>query len=239
MRTGHGAAEPEPMKTALIIPALDEEEAIGGALDAVPAGLFETIVVVDNGSRDSTAEVARAHGATVVSEPRRGYGAACLRGIAALPDSIEAVAFMDADGSDDPAEARALLEPLERGEADLVIGSRELGEAEAGALTPQQRFGNRLTVTLVRWLFGARYTDLGPFRAIRRESLETLEMRDRDYGWTIEMQIKAARRGLRVVEVPVSYRRRAAGRSKVSGSLWGGMAAGVKILWTVARLSVA
>ncbi len=227
------------MEAALIIPALDEEEAIGETLRAVPAGLFETILVVDNGSRDATAQAAQAAGARVVREPRRGYGAACLAGIAALPLGTEAVVFMDADGSDAPAEARRLLAPIAAGEADLVLGSRELGEAEPGALSPHQRFGNRLATLLTRLLLGHRFSDLGPFRAIRAESLEALEMRDTDYGWTIEMQIKAVRRGLRILEIPVSYRRRQAGRSKVSGNLWGSFSAGCKILWTVARRGLA
>ena len=227
------------MRTALIIPALDEERSIAATLDSIPPGLFETVIVVDNGSHDATARVAAAHGARVVREDRRGYGAACLRGIDALPADIDAVAFMDADGSDNPEDARALLKPIEKDEADLVIGSRELGASDAGALSPHQRFGNRLTTSLVWLIFRRRYTDLGPFRAIRLESLRALEMRDLNYGWTIEMQIKAIRRGLRVIEAPVRYRRRAAGRSKISGNVWGSIAAGIKILWTVARLSVA
>lgn len=227
------------MQAALIIPALNEEEAIGPTLAEIPRDLFRVVIVADNGSTDATAEVAASHGARVVREPARGYGAACLKALAALPPEIEAVVFMDADGSDIPAEAEALLEPIARGEADLVLGSRELGTAEHGALTPHQRFGNRLTVALVRLLFGRGYTDLGPFRAVRRSSLETLGMKDRDYGWTIEMQIKALRRGLRVIEKPVGCRRRRGGASKVSGSVRGSLAAGVKILWTVARLSLA
>lgn len=227
------------MQAALIIPALDEEEAIGSTLAEIPRGLFRIVIVADNGSTDATAEVAESHGALVVREPARGYGAACLKALAALPAEIEAVVFMDADGSDVPFEAERLLEPIVRGEADLVLGSRELGEAEDGSLTPHQRFGNRLTVLLVSLLFGKRYTDLGPFRAVRRSSLEELGMKDRDYGWTIEMQIKAIRRGLRVIETPVRCRRRRGGASKVSGSVRGSLAAGVKILWTVARLSLA
>lgn len=233
------AAAVESMTAALIIPALNEEAAIGSTLRAVPRELFHTILVVDNGSTDATAQAAEAAGAQVVREPRRGYGAACLAGIAALPAEVDAVVFMDADGSDLPSEAARLLGPIEADEADLVLGSRELGEAEAGALGPHQRFGNRLAAALMRLLLGHRYTDLGPFRAIRRSSLDALEMRDRDYGWTIEMQIKAVRRGLRIQEIPVVYRRRRGGRSKVSGNLWGSVAAGCKILWTVARRSFA
>ncbi|MBI1356716.1 MAG: glycosyltransferase [Acidobacteria bacterium] len=225
------------MRVALIIPALNEEDSIARTIRSLPAGVFTQVIVADNGSADRTTERAEAAGATVVREPRRGYGAACLAALAALPDSIEAVVFMDADGSDDPADLPLLLAPLERDEADLVLGSRELGEAEPGALTPQQRAGNRLASFLLRWLWGYRFTDLGPYRAIRRTSLESLAMRDTNYGWTIEMQIKAVRRGVRIREVGVRCRRRRAGRSKVSGSLWGGLAAGAKILWTVARQS--
>jgi glycosyltransferase involved in cell wall biosynthesis len=220
---------------ALIIPALDEEPAIGQTLGRVPRDLYREIIVADNGSRDRTAEIARSHGATVVWEPERGYGAACLRAIAALPDNIEAVVFMDADASDDPAEARLLLEPIYEGRADLVIGSRTLGHAEKGALEPHQVLGNRIATGIIHAFYGHRYTDLGPFRAIRAEALQRLAMRDRNYGWTIEMQIKALRHKMRVVEVPVSYRRRV-GVSKISGNWRASIAAGVKIMWTAFRL---
>lgn len=227
------------MHAALIIPALNEEAAIGATLREIPRNLYRAILVIDNGSSDGTAEAALKAGVQVVREPRRGYGAACLAGIAALPPEADVVVFMDADGSDVPAEAATLIAPIEAGTADMVLGSRELGEAEPGALEPHQRLGNRIAVTLMRVLLGRRYTDLGPFRAIRRSSLEALDMRDRDYGWTIEMQIKAVRRGLRIQEIPVTYRRRRAGSSKVSGNLWGSLAAGCKILWTVARRGLA
>lgn len=225
------------MHAALIIPALDEEAAIGGVLRDIPAALFDVILVVDNGSGDGTAQIAQAAGATVVREPRRGYGAACLAGIASLPAHIDVVAFMDADGSDDPADAARLLAPIAQSQADFVLGSRTAGHAEPGALGPHQRLGNRLAVTLMRTLLGYAYTDLGPFRAIRRSGLDALHMRDHNYGWTIEMQIKAVRHGLRIQELPVRYRRRRGGNSKVSGNIWGSFAAGCKILWTVARLS--
>ncbi len=217
-----------------VIPALDEEGSIGTVLDAIPRPPVRRVVVADNGSGDRTAEVAAAHGAVVVREPRRGYGAACLRGLEALAsDPPDVVLFLDADSSDDPAEAPRLLAPIEAGRADLVVGSRALGEPEPGALSPAQRFGNWLATRLLGLLYGARYTDLGPFRAIRWPSLAALGMRDRDFGWTVEMQVKAARRGLRHEEVPVRYRRRI-GRSKISGTVSGTIRAGAKILGTIA-----
>jgi glycosyltransferase involved in cell wall biosynthesis len=222
-------------RIAVILPALNEEEAISHTLAALKALPLAQIIVADNGSADRTAEVARACGASVVVEPRRGYGRACLAGLAALRPEIDTIVFMDADGSDDPLDLPKLLEPLRRGEADLVIGSRVLGERESGALTPQQRFGNALATALLRLLFGIRATDLGPFRVIHRETVERLGMRDPDFGWTIEMQIRAHRAGLRVVEVPVRYRRRQFGRSKISGTISGTFRAGTKILWTILK----
>jgi glycosyltransferase involved in cell wall biosynthesis len=227
-----------PERFALIIPALNEEAAIGPTLDALRGAPLAQLIVVDNGSTDRTAEVARAHGAEVVAEPRRGYGSACLSGMAALRPEITVVAFMDGDGSDDPADLPRLLDPIVRGEAEMVLGSRVLGTREAGALTPQQRFGNALATGLLRLCHGARYTDLGPFRAIRRDALERLHMCDTNYGWTIEMQIKAARHKLRVKEIPAAYRRRRAGQSKISGTLRGTFSAGTKIIWTIVRYSL-
>ncbi len=226
-----------PERFALIIPALNEEAAIGPTLDGLQGVPVSQLIVVDNGSTDRTAEVARTHGAQVVSEPRRGYGSACLAGMAALAPDITVVAFMDGDGSDDPADLPRLLEPIARGEADMALGSRVLGERESGALTPQQRFGNALATLLLRIFHGARYTDLGPFRAIRRDALERLGMSDTSFGWTIEMQIKATRQGLRVLEIPVRYRKRRAGQSKISGTLRGTISAGSKIIWTIFRYS--
>jgi glycosyltransferase involved in cell wall biosynthesis len=223
-----------------IVPALDEELALPALLDEIPAGVLRRVVVVDNGSRDRTREVARAHGAEVVEEGRRGYGAACLRGMAALAERPpDAVVFMDADGSDDPAELARLLEPLAEGRADLVLGSRTLGGAhiEPGALSPQARAGNLVATALIRLLYGARHTDLGPYRAIRWDALARLKMADLDWGWTAEMQVKAIRGQLRVVEVPVSWRRRRAGTSKISGTVRGVIGAGYKILTTIARYS--
>lgn len=225
------------MTVDVVIPALDEEAALPGVLAALPRGIVRAVVVADNGSRDRTAEVARAAGAVVVSEPRRGYGAACLAALARLrADPPEAVAFLDADGSDDPAELPALLAPLAAGAADLVVGSRVLGAPEPGSLTAVQAFGNRLAAALLAALWGARVSDLGPFRAVRWSALERLGMRDRDYGWTVEMQARALAAGLVVTEVPVRHLRRAAGRSKVSGTLRGAAGAGWKILFTIARV---
>ena len=223
-----------PLLVDAVIPALNEAEAIGEVLDAVPRPPVRRVIVCDNGSSDGTPDVARAHGAVVVLEERRGYGAACLRALAALEaDPPEVVLFLDGDRSDDPAEATRILEPIFAGRADLVIGSRTLGHADPGSLTPQARFGNWLATRLLRLLYRARYTDLGPFRAIRYSSLQSLAMRDRDFGWTVEMQIKAARARLRSEEVPVRYRRRI-GRSKISGTVLGTVRAGFKILGTIA-----
>ena len=220
---------------AVVIPALDEAQALPAVMAAIPRERVREIVVVDNGSRDETAAVARAAGATVLHEPRRGYGAACLRGLGHLRGNPpEIVVFLDADGSDDATELPRLVAPIDRDRADLVIGARVPGEA--GALTPVQQFGNALAVRLIRLLFAARFSDLGPFRAIRWEALERLAMRDRDYGWTVEMQARAARLGLAAVEVPVSCRRRRGGRSKVSGTVRGALGAGSKILLTIAKV---
>ena len=223
------------MKAALIIPALNEESSIGQVLSEISPGVFAQVLVVDNGSTDQTAAVARSQGVRVIEEPRRGYGSACLRGMEYLDPDIEIVVFLDADGSDLPAEAPQLILPIAEDRADLVVGSRELGRREPGALTLHQRLGNRLAVRLTHAIYGFRYTDLGPFRAIRRSSLRQLAMADRNYGWTIEMQIKALRKGLRILEAPVTCRRRLGGTSKVSGTFAGSVAAGFKILWTIAR----
>jgi len=225
-----------PCRVAAVIPALNEADSIGLVLADLPRSVVERVVVCDNGSVDATASVARAAGALVVEEPRRGYGAACLKGLAALEsDPPDVVLFLDADRSDDAGEASALLAPILDGTADFVIGSRALGGAEPGSLTPAQRFGNRLAAALLRALYGVPATDLGPFRAIRWESLRALGMRDRDFGWTVEMQVKAARHGLRTLEVPVRYRRRAGNSpSKISGTVKGTILAGTKILGTIA-----
>lgn len=222
----------EGASIAVVIPARDEERAIGRVLAALP-GWIDQILVVDNGSSDGTATAARGGGAEVVSEARRGYGAACLAGIAALRP-CQLVLFLDGDFSDDPGEADRLVDPILQGQADLVVGSRTLGQREPGALTPQARLGNAIACTMIGALLGHRFTDLGPFRAIRSQALAGLAMQDRDYGWTVEMQVKAVARGLRVIEVPVSYRRRI-GRSKISGSLRGVLGASLKIPITILR----
>jgi glycosyltransferase involved in cell wall biosynthesis len=231
--SGGRGGRPFAGKIRVIIPALNEERAIASVLRAIPAWVTE-VIVADNGSTDGTAEVCRSLGATVVSEPRRGYGAACLRGIAALAEDTDIVVFLDGDYSDFPGEMDRLTDPIREDAADLVIGSRVLGRREKGALLPVAIFGNWLTTRLVRWGWGVAYTDLGPFRAIRYASLKALGMADRDFGWTIEMQVKAAKLGLRITEAPVSYRKRI-GVSKISGTVLGSWRAGRKILWIVFR----
>jgi len=216
----------------VVIPALDEEAALPLVLGDLPA--VGAVVVVDNGSTDRTAEVARQRGAIVVSEPRRGYGNACLAGIArARALGAEVVVILDADHSDHAEELPLLADPVLRGEADLVQGDRTR-LALPGSLMPQQRFGNVLATALIARITGYRYRDMGPFRAIRLSSLDTLDMVDPNYGWNVEMQMKAVRRGLRILEVPVHYRARV-GQSKVSGTVRGSVKAGAKILWSTWR----
>jgi glycosyltransferase involved in cell wall biosynthesis len=219
-----------------VVPARNEEHTLPGVLEGL-VGNAGTIVVVDNGSVDRTGDVARALGALVVSEPRVGYGTACLTGIAALahvPDD-DVIAFFDADGADDPILLKKLVAPILCGAADLVLASRTLVPAEPGALTAAQRLGNRLACTLVFRFWGVKYTDLAPCRALRVGVLRHLGMRDPDFGWTIEMQIRAARQRLRIVEIPSRYRRRRGGASKVSGTALGSLRAGSTILRVIAR----
>src|SRR5215510_10934774 len=207
-------------RIVVLIPALNEEASLPYVLSDLPKDVVEEVVVIDNGSSDRTADIARAQGATVLSEPRRGYGSACLAGIAYLkPKEPEVVVFLDADYSDYPDELPAVIQPIMTGEYDFVLGSRTKGRAEPGALLFQARFGNALATSLIHWLYGFPYSDLGPFRAIRFPALLNLGMTDRTYGWNVEMQIKAVRRHLRITEVPVRYRKRAGGESKVSGTL--------------------
>jgi len=219
-------------RIGVVIPALNEERAIGLVIGEIPEWV-DVVIVADNGSTDRTAAVASAAGATVVAEPRRGYGAACLAGIAGLPP-VDIVAFIDGDHSDYAEDLATLVDPILSGEADFMLASRAIGAREAGSLTPQQLFGNWLATSLIRLFWRARFTDLGPFRAISRPALDKLAMADRDYGWTVEMQIKAAEHGLRHGEVPARYRRRI-GVSKVSGTVKGTLMAGYKILSVIGR----
>ncbi len=228
-----GAKPPGLGRVVAILPARDEALALPALLRAMPKWL-DRIIIVDNGSRDNTAEIARENGADVVVEPEIGYGAACLAGIAKAGD-CDALLFLDADGSDRPEDAHLVLQPIAAGTADLVIGSRVKGGAEPGALTLPQIFGNRLATFLMRLIWRAEVTDLGPFRAITRNALEKIAMRDRDYGWTVEMQARALRLGLRVIEVPVARHHRKAGKSKVSGTVMGVVRAGTKILYVIGR----
>ena len=217
---------------AAVIPALDEEDAIGSLLASIDRSLIRDVLVGDNNSRDRTAEIALRGGAEVVRVEERGYGAACQGALTRLRDDVTIVLFIDADGSDDPSEIERLIVPIVSGDADLVIGSRALGVVESGALTPQQRAGNWLATRLIRAIYHHTYTDLGPFRAIRRSLLDRIAMQDRRFGWTVEMQIRALQLGARVVEVPVRYRKRI-GRSKISGTVAGVAKAAFWILYTI------
>lgn len=216
------------MTIALIIPALNEAAAIAHVLVAVPPALVSQIIVVDNGSTDATSAVARANGAQVVDQPLRGYGNACRAGVAAA-GAADILVFMDGDGSFDPAELSRVIRPIQEERADFVLGSRELGGA-ASAMLPHQRVGNRLVAFLLRRLYGLQVTDVGPFRAIRRTTLEQLHMAETTYGWPIEMVVKAARAQVRMVEVPVSYAERRGGESKVSGTVRGTVLAAYRML---------
>lgn len=224
-----------PCNVVVIIPALNEEASIGKVVRAIPAGVASVIIVVDNGSDDNTAAEAMRAGATVLTEPRRGYGYACLKGIAhALDSSPDIIAFVDGDLSDYPEDLPAITQPIIEEGYDLVVGSRLLGAREPGALLPQALFGNILACFLIRLFWGEHFTDLGPFRAIRTEALKKLNMRDKTFGWTVEMQVKAAKLGLRCVEVPARYRKRI-GTSKVTGTVSGTIKASTKILYTIFR----
>ncbi len=222
----------------VVIPAFNEESSIGLVLAALEKLPVRQVLVADNNSTDRTAEVARDAGARVVPAPVQGYGSACLAALAAIGEGAppDVVVFVDADYSDHPEELPSLVAPIAGGDFDLVIGSRILGRRDPGALLPQARLGNWLAVHLIRWLYGHAYTDLGPFRAISWSALETLEMSDRDFGWTAEMQVKAIRRGLRITEVAVSYRHRV-GVSKITGTFRGTVLAGYKIISTILKHS--
>jgi glycosyltransferase involved in cell wall biosynthesis len=221
-----------------IIPALDEEEPIAQVVrECLATALPDDIIVVDNGSTDQTAQRAREAGATVVAEPRHGYGRACAAGVRALSPECDIVVFLDGDGSDCPELMSQLVDPIAGGEYDFVIGSRTRGKRERGSMNFQQLFAGRLAGRLLSILYGIRYTDMCPFRAIRRDSLERLGMREQTYGWNLEMQMKAARAGLRIPEVPVNHRCRSGGQSKVSGTLRGTLLAGARIIATLVRIA--
>ncbi|MEO9482204.1 MAG: glycosyltransferase family 2 protein [Ekhidna sp.] len=219
----------------VIIPAFNEQNAVGLVIDEIPKEWVSDIIVVDNGSTDDTFTQAQSRGATTLKEPIRGYGNACLRGLSHIAESKtqpDIVVFLDGDHSDYPEQLVELVKPIIDDEVDLVIGSRSLGNTERGSMTPQQIFGNWLATALIRLFYHKKYTDLGPFRAIRYESLKTIAMKDRTYGWTVEMQLKAAKLNLRTKDIPVNYRQRI-GVSKVSGTVKGTLGAGYKIIYTI------
>ena len=225
------------MWVSVVIPALNEEEPIGEVVrEVIATGIPREVVVVDNGSTDQTAECARNAGARVVSAPR-GYGRACAAGVAAVSDECDVLVFLDGDGSDVPRFIPALVEPIINGTHDFVIGSRTRGKREPGSMNAQQIFAGHLAGLLIRALYGVRYTDMSPFRAIRRDSFQTLGMGEETYGWNLEMQMKAARTGLRILEVPVDHRRRRGGESKVSGTLRGTFVASFRILTTFLKIA--
>ncbi len=222
-------------KVKVIIPAFNEENAVGNVIKEIPTDIVNEVIVVNNASTDRTETEARRHGATVLNERNQGYGFACLKGmdyVAGLPEKPDIVVFLDADYSDFPQEIPQLIAPIINDRVDMVIGSRALGKRQKGSMTPQQLFGNWLATSLLKLFYGANFTDLGPFRAIRYRSLLDLQMRDTTYGWTVEMQLKAVKKKIRYTEVPVNYRVRV-GKSKVSGTVKGSIMAGYKILWTI------
>ncbi|MDA9140238.1 glycosyltransferase family 2 protein [Flavobacteriaceae bacterium] len=221
-------------KIAVIIPAFNEARSIGQVVAALPKKV-DQIIVADNASTDATAKIAREHGAVVVHEKKKGYGYACLKGMAFLEDDPpEIVVFLDGDYSDYPEDLETLVDPILKEAVVFSLGARDKKLRERGALTPQQVFGNGLACFLMRWLYKSRFTDLGPFRAIRWETLQSLEMQDKTYGWTVEMQLKILRRKLPYIEIPVRYRKRI-GVSKVSGTVKGTLMAGYKIITWIGK----
>jgi len=216
----------------------NEADSIGKVINEIPGHLVRHIIVCNNGSTDETSAIAMLAGAVVVNQPIKGYGNACLKGmeyVAALESRPDIIVFIDGDYSDYPEEMPHLIEPILKNEVDMVIGSRALGSMESGAMMPQQIFGNWLATTLIKFIYNYEFTDLGPFRSIRYDKLIDMEMTDKTFGWTVEMQVKAAKMKMKTKEVPVSYRKRI-GKSKVSGTVKGTVLAGHKILWTIFKL---
>jgi glycosyltransferase involved in cell wall biosynthesis len=226
------------LRVSVIIAALNEEEAIAKVINGVPREIANEIVVVDNGSTDKTAEVARAAGARAVAEPMRGYGRAFRAGLRSISPDCEIVVFIDGDGSDCPEQMDRLVKPIADGDYDFVIGSRTRGRRERGSMNFHQVLAGHMIGVLLRIFYGVRSTDMGPFRAIRRQTLESLGMREETYGWPLEMQMRAARAKVRTLEVPVDYRRRAGGQSKIAGTLRGSILAAARILTTFARIAL-
>jgi glycosyltransferase involved in cell wall biosynthesis len=224
------------MRVALVIPVINEGETIAGVVGAVSRDFFDEIIVVDGGSRDDTVAAARAAGAHVIVEPGAGYGAACLAGVRAA-GNCDVIAFIDGDGSDDPRDLVRVVAPILFGDRDFVIGSRTRGKREPGSMGAHQLFAGRLAGLAIRALYGVRYTDMGPLRAIRRAALEKLNMRERTYGWNLEMQMRAARAGLGILELSVAHRQRAGGKSKVAGSLRGTLRASWNLASTFVRVA--
>jgi len=227
-------------KIDVIIPAFNESKSIGKVVEDIPANLIREVIVVNNNSTDMTEQISKKAGATVLTESKKGYGYACLKGMQYLHDKTkeerpDIVVFIDGDYSDYPQETKALIKPITEGDYDLVIGSRVLGKKEKGAMLPQQIFGNWLATKLIRWFYRVRFTDLGPFRAIKYDKLLELQMEDKTYGWTVEMQVKAAKKGLSCTEIPVRYRKRI-GKSKVTGTVKGTVLASYKIIHTIFKL---
>ena len=222
---------------SVVIAALNEEDAIANVVASVPRDIADQVIVVDNGSSDRTAEVAAAAGACVVTEPQRGYGRAFCAGLRSLSADCKIVVFLDGDGSDYPEMMNRLVEPIIDGRYDFVIGSRTAGQREAGSMNFHQVFAGYMIGFFLRLLYGVHSTDMGPFRAIRRRTLEVLGMREETYGWPLEMQMRAARAKVRTLEVPVDYRRRAGGKSKIAGTARGSFLAATRILMTLARIA--
>lgn len=219
----------------VVIPAFNEQNAVGLVVDEIPDGLVSEVIVVDNGSTDNTYQVAQEKGATALQELKKGYGRACLKALEHIAQGStppDIVVFIDGDHSDYPEEMPKLVEPILKNGVDMVIGSRALGTKERGSMTPQQVFGNWLATSLMKWLYGTSYTDLGPFRAIRYDRLMEINMQDTTFGWTVEMQVKAAKLKMKTLDVPVNYRVRI-GVSKVSGTVYGTIMAGYKIITTI------